>query len=59
MKTKPGVKPADPTVFRRCAPWGIACIHVGNATRCLARRSRINGISNLKVTSSKEYERLL
>ena len=27
------LKPADPTVCRRCARWGIPCIHVRNAKR--------------------------
>jgi transposase len=31
---KPEVTPADPTICRRCARWGIACIHVRNAGRC-------------------------
>jgi hypothetical protein len=30
---KPEVLPADPDVCRRCARWGIACIHVRNAKR--------------------------
>ena len=28
---KPEVKPADPSICRRCARWGIACVHVRNA----------------------------
>jgi len=30
---KPGVIPADPSICRRCARWGIACIHARNAGR--------------------------
>jgi hypothetical protein len=30
---KQGVSPADPSICRRCAHWGIACIHVRNAGR--------------------------
>lgn len=30
---KPEASPADPSVCRRCARWGIACIHVRNAKR--------------------------
>ena len=29
----PEASPADPNVCRRCARWGIACIHVRNANR--------------------------
>jgi transposase len=30
---KPEALPADPSVCRRCARWGIACIHLRNANR--------------------------
>jgi hypothetical protein len=29
----PEASPADPNVCRRCARWGITCIHVRNAKR--------------------------
>ena len=30
---KPEAVPADPSICRRCARWGIACIHLRNANR--------------------------
>ncbi len=34
---KPEAKPADPSICRRCARWGIACIHVRTAKRSTPR----------------------